>query len=154
MLIVGGIGVVRALGSSTATPAGSPTMMGQHPMGTYGPSGMGGSGGMMGPDGSGGMMGGDTPTAPVQATPATGVTQVAVRNFAYQPANLKVSVGATVIWTNDDSAPHTVTFKNSGNGSALRQQGQAFSYTFTQAGTYDYYCAVHPYMVARVIVAA
>ncbi len=95
------------------------------------------------------MMG---PGAQVQATPLTGVTQVSIQNFSFQPASIQVTTGTTVTWTNQDTAPHTVTFRSSAQGSGTLQRSQSFSYTFTTPGTYDYYCAVHPYMVGRVIV--
>ncbi len=63
-------------------------------------------------------------------------------------------MGDTVKWTNMDTAPHTVTVTsgpvkfNSGN----LAKGQSFSYTFTKAGKYSYYCAVHPDMTASVTV--
>src|SRR5215204_6605182 len=69
---------------------------------------------------------------------------------AYQPNPIQVSVGNTVTWTNNDSQPHTVTsgsngqpdnkFNSSPNFSPLLNPGQTFSFTFTQAGTYPYFC--------------
>ena len=86
---------------------------------------------------------------------ASGTTKtVMIMNYAYSPATLTINVGDTVTWTNMDTAPHTVTVTsgpvkfNSGNLS----KGESFSYTFTTAGTYSYYCAVHPDMVAKVVV--
>lgn len=112
----------------------------------------GGYGGMMG---NGGMMGGyGNAQNPANVTPTTGNT-VTIQNFAFQPANLQVKVGTTVTWTNQDTAPHTVTFRDSSmTGSALLQKGQSFSYTFTKAGTFSYYCQVHPGMTAQVVVTA
>jgi amicyanin len=134
--------------NGTAPWASRPgTMMG----GQSGHNPMMGSGGhpsMMG--GQNGVQNGATP----QATPLTGVTQVQMSNFAFVPANMRVRVGTTVTWTNQDSAPHTVTFRNGmmGRGSSMMQQGQSFSYTFTTRGTYTYYCSVHPYMTATITV--
>ena len=145
-VILGGVGTAVAMSQGDATPWGSNGMMGNSPMGG---SGMGG---MMGTNGHNGMMGGVQQTP--AATPATNVTQVTIANFAYAPSNIQVSVGATVSWTNQDSAPHTVTFKNGMKDSGWLRQGQSFSYTFTTPGTFDYYCTVHPTMVARVIVTA
>ena len=77
---------------------------------------------------------------------------VMIHNYAYSPAALTVKVGDTVTWTNMDSAPHTVTVTDgpvkfdSGN----LQEGESFSYTFKKAGTYSYYCAVHPDMTGKV----
>ncbi len=146
--------------SATSGSAGGYGPMG--PMGGYGPGGMmGPSGGMMGPSGgmmgpSGGMMGGgwggqgQTPAG----TPSAGVTQVAMQNFAFQPATIQVKAGTAVTWTNQDSASHTVTFRNGMKDSGMLRQGQSFSYTFTQPGTYAYYCAYHANMAGDVIVTA
>jgi amicyanin len=79
---------------------------------------------------------------------------VDIKNYAFSPASLTVSVGDTVTWTNEDTAPHTVTVSDGPEkfASPTLQQGQTFSYTFTKAGTYSYYCAVHPDMKASVTV--
>jgi plastocyanin len=86
---------------------------------------------------------------------STGATKaVAIKDYAFSPSSLTINVGDTVTWTNMDSAPHTVTVSSgpvkfsSGN----LAKGQSFSYTFTKAGTYKYYCAVHPDMTGTVIV--
>ena len=77
--------------------------------------------------------------------------EVTIKDFAFSPAELKVNAGDTVKWTNLDSAPHTVT---SDSGSELDSEqlnnGQSFTQTFAQAGTYAYHCAVHPMMKATV----
>ncbi|MGW2387423.1 cupredoxin domain-containing protein [Streptomyces sp. NPDC001658] len=69
---------------------------------------------------------------------------------------LVVEVGETVQWTNHDSAPHTVTTTKApvSFDSGTLEQGDSWSYTFTKVGTYEYYCAVHPDMVASVKVVA
>ncbi len=100
----------------------------------------------------GGMMGGYQQGPAQQGAPATDVSQLNIQNFVYQPANIQVRVGTTVTWTNQDSVPHSVTFKNGMKDSGLLSQGQSFSYTFNTPGTYQYYCTVHPYMVATVTV--
>jgi plastocyanin len=91
---------------------------------------------------------------PASKVAAASSKSVMIMNYAFSPATLTVKVGDTVTWTNMDSAPHTVTVTsgpvkfNSGN----LAQGQSFTYTFTEAGTYSYYCAVHPDMKASVTV--
>ncbi len=100
----------------------------------------------------GSMMRGYQQNPTQQGAPVTGVTRLTVQDFAYQPANIQVRVGTTVTWTNQDNVPHSVTFKNGIKDSGLLSQGQSFSYTFNTPGTYQYYCTVHPYMVATVIV--
>jgi plastocyanin len=96
----------------------------------------------------------------------TGVSIVpgssSLTDTAYQPNPVQVSVGDTVTWTNDDTQPHTVTsgqngqpdgkFDSSPNFNPLMAPGQTFSHTFTEAGQYPYYCALHPNMVGTVIV--
>jgi len=85
---------------------------------------------------------------------AASAYQVAIKGYAFSPKALTVAVGDTVTWTNEDSAPHTVTVTSGPEkfDSGTLQQGESFSYTFTKAGTYDYYCAVHPDMTASVTV--
>lgn len=148
---LGGAGMALAWGHNGGMPwSGSQgPMMGPN---GYGPmAGPNGHGSMMGPNGHGSMMGGQSGTT-TQGTPAVGVTQVQIVNFAYAPGNIQVKAGTTVTWTNQDTAPHSVTFKNGMKDSGVLQRGQTFSYTFTTPGTYQYYCTVHPYMTATVTV--
>ena len=100
------------------------------------------------------------------ANPGTSVSVVSgsssLTDTAFQPNPIQVSVGNTVTWTNDDSQPHTVTsgsngqpdnkFNSSPNFSPLLNPGQTFSFTFTQAGDYPYFCMLHPNMVGTVSV--
>ncbi len=71
---------------------------------------------------------------------------VLISNFAFNPDTLSVRKGTTVIWTNEDTAPHTVTGTNGGPVSGTLSKGQNFSYTFNTAGTFSYYCKIHPQM--------
>lgn len=80
--------------------------------------------------------------------------RVTIQNYAFSPATLTVAPGTTVVWTQKDTAPHTVTSDSGAwNDAGALSVGQTFSHTFTTAGTYPYHCAVHPYMTAKVIVA-
>jgi plastocyanin len=89
-----------------------------------------------------------------EAAAATGAAAVDIANFAFNPAVTEVAVGTTVTWTNNDSAPHTVTQQPSGSGfqSGTLEPGSSFSFTFDAAGTYDYYCEFHAGMTGQVIV--
>lgn len=86
---------------------------------------------------------------------AGGSAHVAIRNFAFEPAQITVKVGQPVRWKNDDGAPHGVAFRKGGPaGMDLMLPGQDFTQSFDKPGVYDYACSVHPYMTARVTVIA
>jgi amicyanin len=87
---------------------------------------------------------------------SSGGSSVNIINLAFDPTPLTVTVGTTVTWTNNDSVEHTVT-STSGPASfdsGRMMKGDTFSFTFDQAGTYDYFCTIHPFMRAQVIVTA
>lgn len=75
----------------------------------------------------------------------------------YDPSPANVAVGTTVTWINDDATLHTAT---SGTADAPTDEfdssylakGKTFQHTFTKAGTFDYYCQLHPFMVGQVVV--
>lgn len=90
--------------------------------------------------------------AALHRKPLTNITKIAIVNYEFQPANIQVKVGTTVTWTNQDNVAHTVTFRNGMKDSGLIQQHTSFSYTFTQVGTFTYYCDVHTEMIAQVTV--
>jgi plastocyanin len=81
-----------------------------------------------------------------------GATQVAIQDFAFQPASVTVPAGTTVSWTNHDAATHTVTFRNGAADSGDLSGGQTFRYTFATPGSFDYYCRIHPSMTGVVVV--
>jgi plastocyanin len=92
---------------------------------------------------------------PWMATPAAAATQVVMmQGYAYSPAALTVHVGDTVTWMQHDEAPHDVVTTSAPVAfrSPQLSQGQSWSYAFRQAGTYSYYCSVHPDMRATVTV--
>lgn len=81
---------------------------------------------------------------------------VAMKGYAFSPASLSVPVGSTVTWTNQDTAPHDVK-TTSGPvpiHSPLLDKGESWSFTFGTAGSYGYYCTVHPDMTAGITVKA
>ncbi|MBW8698278.1 Amicyanin-alpha [Streptomyces sp. MBT84] len=91
------------------------------------------------------------PSSPDTKAPATG-DAVAIKNFTFSPAKLRVKAGTTVTWTNQDTDPHTVTSAGSGGPlhSAALTTHATYSYTFTKPGTYAYLCTIHPFMTATV----
>ena len=84
---------------------------------------------------------------------ASGQYQVKIDNFSFGPTTLTVPVGATVTWINHDDVPHIVVGKDGKDfKSPVLDTDQKFSHTFAQAGTYEYYCSIHPKMTGNVIV--
>jgi plastocyanin len=84
---------------------------------------------------------------------------------AFSPNSIEVTVGQTVVWTNDDSAFHTITSGTAGAAdvgkefdsgltgpTALTSKGKTFEHTFDRIGDYPYFCTLHPAMVGTVIV--
>lgn len=75
-----------------------------------------------------------------------------IEGFAFSPNPLEIKVGTTVTWTNNDSAPHTVTANDRSFESPRLDQGGTFTFTFTEPGTFEYFCEFHPNMTATVVV--
>ena len=75
-------------------------------------------------------------------------------NLTYGPSTALMYLLMLMTWTNMDDAPHTVTTSSGPDkiDSPQLNKGDSFSYTFTKAGTYEYYCAVHPHMRGKVMV--
>lgn len=79
-------------------------------------------------------------------------------NACYSPANVKVKAGDTVKWINADTAAHTVTGGSPAEGpsgvfdSSLVMANAEYAFTFDKAGSYKYFCMVHPWMVGGVTV--
>lgn len=95
-----------------------------------------------------------TTAAPPQATTAAvGGSEVSIENFVFGPSDLAVSVGDTVVWTNDETAVgHTATSDDGLWDSKVVSPGETFEFTFTEAGTFTYFCTIHPSMQASVTV--
>ena len=89
------------------------------------------------------------------ALPATASdnNEVTIDNFSFLPQTLTVPVGTTVTWINRDDVPHTVVSVDKKTiVSPALDTDEKFSFTFSAAGTNDYYCSVHPHMKGRIIV--
>jgi amicyanin len=78
-------------------------------------------------------------------------TKVTIDNFTFAPAELKVKVGDTVTWTNHDDIPHTVVSAGKFRSKAL-DTDNSYSFTFTAAGDYKYFCSLHPHMTGTITV--
>jgi plastocyanin len=82
----------------------------------------------------------------------TETTEVKIDNFSFGPGTLTVPVGTTVTWTNRDDIPHTVVSTEGAFKSKVLDTDEKFSFTFSKAGTYPYFCSIHPKMTGKVIV--
>jgi plastocyanin len=90
--------------------------------------------------------------APTQESTAT-VTPVTIRLIKFSPEIIEVKTGQTVEWANNDLTPHTVTSQGTGDlNSGSIDAGASWRHTFTQAGSFPYYCTFHPEMKGIIIV--
>jgi plastocyanin len=76
-------------------------------------------------------------------------TSVSIDNFTFQPAELTVKVGTTVTWTNHDDIPHTVVSAGKFRSKTMDTDDH-YSFTFTAAGDYKYFCSLHPHMTGTI----
>lgn len=122
-LLIGGIVLLAILSISNSCNKASYNSM-------TGMSGTGGTGGTTGP----------------------GVNEVFIQGMAFNPSTITVAANTTITWTNKDAVTHTVTSNPALFDSGSIGKNGIYSYTFTTAGTYSYYCKVHPTMTASVTV--
>ena len=78
------------------------------------------------------------------------VAAVSIKGFKFVPAEVNIKVGETVVWTNEDTAPHTVESSDGTLRSDELSKGDTYSHTFTKAGKYDYICGIHTSMKGSV----
>jgi plastocyanin len=114
----------------------------------------GGGGKAAAGDGMAGMVMPAQVPAPANAAAPVAADAVHIKNFAFSPATITVKAGSTVVWTNDDSVQHEITFDTGGIASSALNQNDTFSHTFPTAGTSHYICSIHPFMHGTVIVTA
>lgn len=86
---------------------------------------------------------------------AVDTNQVTISGYMFMPMTIRVKVGTTVTWTNQDQVHHSVTAdktsEDAPNG-PLIDKGQTYSFTFNKTGTYTIHCMPHPYMHGTVVV--
>jgi len=75
---------------------------------------------------------------------------VSIQDFSFSPAQITVAPGTTVTWTNEGPSPHTTTADDGTWDSGTMEQGEDFSFTFDEPGTYTYHCSIHPDMTATI----
>jgi plastocyanin len=80
------------------------------------------------------------------AAPRPSKHPVAMEAVAFQPGDLTVNVGDTIVWTNKDPFPHTVKAKDGAFASTEVAAGKAFTFRARKKGDYPYICTLHPTM--------
>ena len=93
-----------------------------------------------------------SPSVAANDQPSAANAAVKIDNFVFGPQTLTVPVGATVTWTNKDDIPHTAVSTDGVFKSKVMDTDEKFSYTFDKAGTYSYFCSIHPKMTGKVVV--
>ena len=97
-------------------------------------------------------------TVTISNAPGSSVPGCEETNECYIPASVTVNKGDTIVWSNDDTAAHTVTSGTPTDGpdgvfdSGLLMVGTTFEIVADTSGTYDYFCMVHPWMVGQITV--
>ncbi|HLZ71032.1 MAG TPA: nuclear transport factor 2 family protein [Dehalococcoidia bacterium] len=92
------------------------------------------------------------PSAPPPRGQGVAQTRVRISGFTFMPPVIRVSVGATVTWQNDDADAHTVTTDDTSMDSGVIEEDVSATLTFPAAGDFAYYCTIHPGMRGRVVV--
>lgn len=80
---------------------------------------------------------------------------VTMKSLAFYPTLIHAQVGQRIAWRNDDSAPHNVTYVSGPRFVSSRpsmKPGTTFSLELTKSGTIHYYCSIHPWMTATIVV--
>jgi plastocyanin len=93
------------------------------------------------------------PSSETKVTTVNSVpNQVVIENFSFVPATLTVKAGTKVTWVNRDDVPHTATATDKRFNSKTLDTDDQFDFTFSEPGTYNYFCALHPKMTGQIIV--
>jgi plastocyanin len=85
---------------------------------------------------------------------AAGDPGVTIADFQFTPGTTTVHVGDTITWTNNGPSAHTATARDGSFDTGVLQKGASASHTFTRAGTFAFYCKIHPFMHGTIVVLA
>jgi plastocyanin len=88
----------------------------------------------------------ETESEPAPSGEASKSEKVDIVEFTYQPDPVVVQVGGKVTWQNQDTAPHTATADDGSFDTGTIEKGKIGSETFKEAGTFTYFCEIHPTM--------
>ena len=92
------------------------------------------------------------PAILLASTARAATHQVTIVNMAFQPANLTIAAGDTVVFANEDNAPHTATDDAGAFDTGRLAKGSSASLTFPSSGTFAYHCAFHRRMTGTITV--
>jgi YVTN family beta-propeller protein len=92
------------------------------------------------------------PQAPLPVTASPSANSVTIAKFAFAPATITISAGQSVTWTHSDAVNHTTTSDSGAWDSGSLGNGETFTTTLSQPGTYTYHCSIHPFMQGSVVV--
>ena len=87
-----------------------------------------------------------TPVTSAASSTTSQATAVTIDDFSFDPTPVQVDIGASVTWTNAQSVAHTTTALDGGWDSSSLETGSDFTVTFDAAGTFEYFCSIHPSM--------
>ena len=86
------------------------------------------------------------------ALAASGETHLTIDNFTFKPDAVTVPVGTRIVWVNDDDIPHSIVETTGKFHSPALDTEDKFSFIFDKAGSYEYFCGLHPHMKGKVVV--
>lgn len=78
--------------------------------------------------------------------------RIDIKEFMFAPTDLNIAVGTRVTWINDDQIPHTVMETHKAFHSAALDTNDSFTFQFDNPGTFEYFCALHPQMIGKIVV--
>ena len=95
-----------------------------------------------------------TATLPLLVSRANAATEhtVLIKNFSFEPAEIAISAGDSIVFTNEDGAPHTATDDNGAFDTGRLNRDQSATLTFPSAGNFAYHCAFHPRMTGTITI--
>jgi plastocyanin len=100
-----------------------------------------------------GLAAGAAVSVVVLAAPAAPESaEVKIDNFTFAPQSVTIKAGTTVTWINEDDIPHTVAATGKAFKSKVLDTDDKFSFTFTTAGSFEYFCSLHPHMTGTIVV--
>ena len=86
------------------------------------------------------------------ALAASGETHLTIDNFTFKPDAITVPVGTKIVWENNDDIPHSIVETTGKFHSPALDTEDKFSFIFDKAGSYEYFCGLHPHMKGKVVV--